>query len=58
VLSLLYEKMKGSPSPVDLNALWKGLGVDRKEGLIRFNDSAPLAAIRRAITGAKLDSVH
>jgi hypothetical protein len=58
VLSELYEKMKGSPSPVDLNALWKELGVDRKEGLIRFNDSAPLAAIRRTITSAKPDSVH
>jgi predicted metalloprotease with PDZ domain len=58
VLSELYEKMKASPYPVDLNALWKELGVERKEGLIRFNDSAPLGAIRRAITGAKPDSVH
>ena len=58
VLSELYEKMKASPYPVDLNALWKELGVERKEGLIRFNDSAPLGAIRRTITGAKPDSVH
>jgi hypothetical protein len=53
VLSELYEKMKASPSPVDLNALWKELGVERKEGRIRFNDSAPLATIRRTITSAK-----
>jgi hypothetical protein len=58
VLSELYEKMKASPSPVDLNDLWKQLGVERKEGRIRFNDSAPLAATRRAITTAKRDSIH
>ena len=50
VLSELYEKMKASPFPVDLGALWKELGVTKKNGLIRFNDSALLAAIRRAIT--------
>ena len=50
VLSKLYEKMKAAPSPVDLKALWQELGVERKEGRINFNDSAPLAAIRRAIT--------
>ena len=52
VLSELYEKMKGSPYPIDLNALWKELGVEKKAGRIRFNDSAPLAAIRRAITSS------
>jgi hypothetical protein len=50
VLSELYEKMKASPFPVDLAALWKELGVAKKDGLIRFNDSAPLATIRRTIT--------
>ena len=54
VLSELYEKMKASPSPVDLNALWKELGVERKKGRIGFNDSAPLAGIRRAITSARV----
>ena len=50
VLSELYEKMKAAPAPVDLESLWKQLGVERKAGRIEFNDSAPLAAIRRAIT--------
>ncbi|MEP7014099.1 MAG: hypothetical protein ABI925_01530 [Verrucomicrobiota bacterium] len=50
VLTQLYEKMKASPSPVDLKALWKELGVERYAGRMKFNDSAPLAAIRRAIT--------
>lgn len=53
VLRELYEKMKDSPSPVDLNAIWTDLGVQKKEGGIRFNDSAPLATVRRAITSTK-----
>ena len=51
VLSELYEKMKAAPAPVDLASLWKQLGVEHRSGRIEFNDSAPLAAIRRAITG-------
>ena len=58
VLTELYEKMKASPSPVDLEALWKELGVERKQGEIRFKDSAPLARIRRAITTPKSASGH
>jgi hypothetical protein len=50
VLTELYEKMKADPAPVDLKQLWKQLGVARKGDRIEFNDSAPLAAIRRAIT--------
>jgi hypothetical protein len=50
VLTELYEKMKADPAPVDLKELWKQLGVARKGDRIEFNDSAPLAAIRRAIT--------
>jgi hypothetical protein len=50
VLRELYDKMKASPAPVDLDALWKELGVERRNGKIEFNGGAPLAAIRRAIT--------
>lgn len=50
VLNELYEKMKAAPVPVDLQALWQQLGVIREGGRTQFNDSAPLAAIRRAIT--------
>jgi hypothetical protein len=50
VLRELYEKMKATPAPVDLNALWKELGVERRNGKITFDDGAPLAAIRKAIT--------
>jgi hypothetical protein len=50
VLRELYEKMKAAPAPVDLNALWKELGVERRNGKTEFNNEAPLAAVRRAIT--------
>jgi hypothetical protein len=53
VLHELYDKMKATPVPVDLEGLWKELGVAKKDGLIRFNDSVPLAAIRRTITATK-----
>ena len=50
VLRELYEKMRAAPAPVDLSALWKELGVERRNGRIEFNDRAPLAPIRKAIT--------
>jgi hypothetical protein len=50
VLRELYDKMKGAPAPVDLASLWKELGVEHRNGRTVFNDKAPLAAIRKAIT--------
>src|SRR5436190_9258671 len=50
VLRELYEKMKAAPTPADLSALWKELGVERGGGKIEFIDGAPLASIRKAIT--------
>jgi hypothetical protein len=50
VLGELYEKMSGSPTPIDLQALWKELGVERHGSKIEFNDASPLAPIRKAIT--------
>jgi hypothetical protein len=50
VLIELYEKMKAAPAPIDLVSLWKQLGVQRQAGGIHFNNGAPLAPIRRAIT--------
>jgi hypothetical protein len=48
-LRTLYEQLADRPSPVDLTALWKDLGVSRVGGTAVFDDSAPLAAIRRGI---------
>lgn len=50
VLRELYDKMKGTPAPVDLKELWKELGVERRNGRIEFNGGAPLAALRKSIT--------
>jgi hypothetical protein len=50
VLHDLYEQMKATPVTVDLDGLWKKLGVTEQNGHIVFDDTAPLAAIRRAIT--------
>jgi hypothetical protein len=50
VLSELYEKMRAEPVTVDLQALWRQLGVEREGGRTHLSDSAPLAEIRRVIT--------
>lgn len=49
VLQELYKKMKAAPAPVDLVDLWKRLGVQNEDGRIKFDNTAPLAAIRRSI---------
>jgi hypothetical protein len=52
VMEELYDRMKAKPSSPDLDQLWKELGVQRRGETVVFDDSAPLAAIRRAITGS------
>jgi hypothetical protein len=53
----LYEKMKDQPYNVDLSAIWKELGIELVGTQVRFNDSAPLAKTRDAITyGASLSA--
>jgi hypothetical protein len=53
VLTELYDEMKDKPHDVDLTALWQQLGVSMQGETMRFDDSAPLAAIRRAITAPR-----
>ncbi len=50
VLKDLHNELGPKPGTVDLDALWKQLGVQYKEGAISFDDTAPGAAIRIAIT--------
>jgi hypothetical protein len=50
VLEDLYATMRAAPAAPDLNKLWRDLGVERRTGTVAFDDSAPLAAIRKAIT--------
>jgi len=50
VLRDLYKEMRDKPAPVDLEQLWTKLGIAMKDGTVAFNDKAPEASIRRAIT--------
>lgn len=52
VLSVQYHAMQSAPMPAgaDLDALWQRLGVQADGDGVRFDDTAPLAAVRRAIT--------
>jgi hypothetical protein len=50
VLRELHDAMGTSPHPVDLEKLLRELGVVRGGGTVRFDENAPLAEIRRAIT--------
>lgn len=52
VLRDLYARMAEAPGDVDLDRLWRELGVQRVDGEVSFDDDAPLAGIRRAITRA------
>jgi hypothetical protein len=50
VLADLYKEMRAKPYAPDLDALWRELGVSVQGEEVVFDDSAPLASIRRAIT--------
>jgi hypothetical protein len=50
VLTRLYAQMRDEPVEVDLPDLWRRLGVGLVDGAIVFDDEAPLAPLRRAIT--------
>jgi hypothetical protein len=52
VLRELYDRMKDAPAPVDLDDLWRRLGVRRQGESVVLDDAAPLAAVRRAIAGS------
>lgn len=53
VLRELYAQQASAPVTIDLDAWWKKLGIKLDGGRIVFDDSAPLAAVRRAITVGK-----
>ncbi len=57
VLQPLYTRMKDMPVGVNLDSLWAQLGVQSDGASVHFDDSATLAAIRRAITTAKSNAV-
>lgn len=56
VLRDLYREMRDKPAPVDLDALWKKLGIEMKDGSVSFNNKAPEANIRQSITAPQLSA--
>ena len=56
VLINLYEEMKDKPVEVELDSLWKQLGVKAENGKVTLVDDAPLAGVRRAITAGSAGS--
>ena len=50
VLRETYDRMKETPVDVDLGAIWKRLGVSVEGGRVRFDDRAPEASVRDAMT--------
>jgi len=50
VLADLYNRMKATAVQTDLDDLWNKLGIQVSNGVVTFNDNAPLANIRKAIT--------
>ena len=50
VLTTLYREHGKNAEPIDLDAIWRKLGIARRAGQLVFDDSAPLAAARIAIT--------
>jgi len=50
VLRDLYNEMRDKPAPIDLDQIWKKLGIAMKDGAVTFDDKAPEANIRKAIT--------
>ena len=54
VLTEQYDAWARRPIMVELAALWRDLGVSLDDGRVRFDDDAPLAQHRRALTASAL----
>ena len=50
VLTTLYDQWKDTPVKVDLDKMWRRLGIEERGQSVSFNDRAELAAVRAAIT--------
>jgi hypothetical protein len=54
VLSRLHREMGPKPVTPDLASLWRDLGLKPQGENLEFDDTAPLAAIRKAITAPRV----
>ena len=55
VLETLHQRLGTRPETTDLGALWEELGVHQRGHAVVFDDNAPLAGIRRAMTAPKAE---
>ena len=53
VLTQMYAQWKDKPVAVDLDKLWRELGVSMAGDTARFDEAAPLAKVRMAITARR-----
>jgi hypothetical protein len=53
VLTNLHNAWGAKPVTPDLDALWRDLGLRSQGGSVDFDDTAPLAAVRNAITESR-----
>jgi predicted metalloprotease with PDZ domain len=53
VLTTLYRQLRDRPGHVDLDSMWRALGVAATPEGIRFDDRAPLAQIRRQMSSPR-----
>ena len=58
VIADLYKRMKTTAVHTDLDDLWRRMGVQVKGGAVTFDDRAPLAEIRKAITAPSDSARH
>ncbi len=57
VLKDLHSELGPKPGSADLDALWKRLGVKYNKGAISFDNGAPNASLRAAITSSRHPSL-
>jgi hypothetical protein len=50
-MRIVYDRMGTAPAPVDLDAVWARFGVAPARDSVKFNDTAPLADLRRSWFG-------
>jgi len=55
VLTRLHHEMGAKPVTPDLAGLWRDLGLKLQNGSLEFDDQAPLAVIRSAITQSRVN---
>lgn len=50
ILTTQYEQMRDQPLPTEVDSLWRRLGVSQQGKQVQYDDSAPQAGIRLALT--------